>query len=180
MSQERNFIFKPHEYCESRMQRDNVLMAENSQDCSLGKKWLHISMWIELRRHREGDQKMTSGEVSQKKISGEKKCGTKGQKDMGGGGPGLGIKNYSSISLPIACCKIATSRNDIWVTEEGKFFKILWENRSQGAKADRKRSCRGLKRSSMEAKYAGNQVWVIVMPLPTIQHTELTAEWVGG
>lgn len=124
MSQERNFIFKPHEYCESRMQRDNVLMAENSQDCSLGEKWLHTSMWIELRRHREGDQKMTSGEVSQKMISGEKKCGTRGQKDLQGGGPGLGIKNYSSISLPIACCKIATSRNHVWVTEEGRSLRF--------------------------------------------------------
>lgn len=53
-------------------------------------------MWTELSGHREGDQKRTLG---------EKKYGAKGQEDMRGGGPELVMKNYSSISLPIAYCE---------------------------------------------------------------------------
>lgn len=48
---------------------------------------------------------MTSGEVCQKMIAGEKKCGTRGQKDLGGGGPGLGLKNYSSSLYPLLAAK---------------------------------------------------------------------------
>lgn len=59
-------------------------------------------MWTELRGHREGDQKKTSG------VGMVKKVWYRDQEDMGGGGLGLVIKTYSSNSLPIVHCEIAT------------------------------------------------------------------------
>ena len=50
--------------------------------------------------------------------------------------------------------------------EGEKVFEIYGEiYRSQGAEKERKW---GLWRSSVEAKYAGNQIRVVVMPLPSV------------
>lgn len=62
--------------------------------------------------------------------------------------------------------------------EEGRnVIKILQRDESR-TRDTRNRGCRSLKRSSMEAKYAENQVRVVVMSLTSMQHTELKAEWI--